>query len=789
MNKENIEKLINIINLLDKISEKKQDKNSYDEHNVNKFLSSELSKTLDSLEYGKSLFPLCDEKEKVNSNVNKIISNFKTTKSFFYFNKSSSINIDENLRDNMDEDINENIDKNIYKNIDKNMDKNMDKNIDTNIDTNIDENIYSNKDLRKNIYLLSSSVKGTHRKKDNTNIMKYTNNVNKNDNNIYLNTNQKNVKYNYLNEIQLEGKKYKRENSLSSSSTIFSFIKLKTDNIIEQRNTSNVLRNYFSDTELLSYNNNHKSKYNLLKMLKRDELKKYEQEKFKVQNKGRRNHVEKEELMEELEDGCIDNNTIGQLLEKIIEHLNINLKHILNKYKNEINKLCKLNDTLSGKLENALENNDEQAQEIRDLNKKIHLIKEQKTEMNKIIEDYEFHTVNTKKLENSQQNYVKERDKLDEEIKYLKNELNMMKSTNLKIKEEKLLLKDKFKKYKGKFHNEKEKLQNANELILELKLAQTEQRTEKNVKIINNEYSKQRNLFPYEKKRKIIINRFRSDTILDNFERIKKKLFESNERCYILSKTNLQLFKGIRNRKKKIYTMNREMSNLKYILLKGKEGMSRCTLLDLKENTAGLGTANSNDLYNGLCKGCFKLKDGNDTISEEWYNNKRSNNIIDEKMLYENSNNFDLILNNKNNEYNLLKNKYEVLYKKYIKLLTTYSCKNQDFTFIKTKTKEEMIPKKDVFHSFYVKNTKNNIKKCHSKDNKLISYIKAKVVNKKDIWKKKFKHYTESNNYRDLEFYISNQILNKLDMKDILNIRYVYSYGNNNVGKMLCHNT
>lgn len=69
---------------------------------------------------------------------------------------------------------------------------------------------------------------------------------------------------------------------------------------------------------------------------------------------------------------------------------------------------------------------------------------------------------------------------------------------------------------------------------------------------------------------------------MDNFERMKKKLFESNERCYILSKTNLQLFKGIRNRKKKIYTMNREMSNLKHILLKGKEGMSRCTLLDLK---------------------------------------------------------------------------------------------------------------------------------------------------------------------------------------------------------------
>ncbi|ETW27009.1 hypothetical protein PFFCH_05568 [Plasmodium falciparum FCH/4] len=90
-----------------------------------------------------------------------------------------------------------------------------------------------------------------------------------------------------------------------------------------------------------------------------------------------------------------------------------------------------------------------------------------------------------KKLENSQQNYIKERDKLDDEIKYLKNELNMMKSTNLKIKEEKLLLKDKFKKYKGKFHNQKQKLQNANELILELKLAQNEQITEKNLNIIN----------------------------------------------------------------------------------------------------------------------------------------------------------------------------------------------------------------------------------------------------------------------------------------------------------------
>ncbi|KYN99509.1 hypothetical protein PGSY75_1013400 [Plasmodium gaboni] len=765
MNKENIEKLINIINLLDKISTNKQDKNSYGEHNVNKFFSSELSKTLDSLEYGKSLFPLCEEKDKASSNINKIISNFKTTKSFFYFNKSSSLNKDENIGEN------------IYQNIDENMDKNMDK------------NIYSNEHLRKNIYSISSSVKSSHRKKDNKNITKYKNNVNINDTDIHLNTNQKNIKYNYLNEIQLKGKKFKRGNSFSSSSTIFSFIKLKTDNVIEQRCTSNALRNYFSDTELLSYKNNYKSKYNLLKMLKRDELKKYEQEKFKIQNKGRKNQVEKEELIEEFEDGCIDNNTIGQLLEKIIEHLNINLKHVLNKFKKEINKLCKLNDTLSGKLENALENNDEQAQEIRDLNKKIHLIKDQKTEMHKIIEDYEFNMVNTKKLENSQQNYVKEIDKLDDEIKYLKNELNMMKSTNLKIKEEKLHLKDKFKKYKGKFHNEKNKLQNANELILELKLAQNERITEKNLNIINNECSKQREIFPYEKKRKIIINRFRSDTILDNFERIKKKLFESNERCYILSKTNLQLFKGIRNRKKKIYTMNREMSHLKYILLKGKERMSRFTLLDSRENTEGLRTTNSNDLYKGLCKGCYKLKDENDTISEKSYNNKRSNNMIDEKMLYENSNNFDLILNNKNNEYNLLKYRYEVLYKKYIKLLTTYSCKNQDFTFKKTKIKEEIIPKKDVFHSFYVKNTKSNIEKCHSKDNKLISYIKAKVVNKKDMYKKKFKHYAESNNYRDLEFYISNHILNKLDMKDILNIRYVYSYGNKNVGKMLCHNT
>ncbi|EUR71869.1 hypothetical protein PFBG_02895 [Plasmodium falciparum 7G8] len=171
----------------------------------------------------------------------------------------------------------------------------------------------------------------------------------------------------------------------------------------------------------------------------------------------------------------------GKLHSFVIDYL---LYHLQIKSYN-INKLCKLNDTLSGKLENALENNDEQAQEIRDLNKKIHIIKEQKTEMNKIIEDYEFQTVNRKKLENSQQNYIKERDKLDDEIKYLKNELNMMKSTNLKIKEEKLLLKDKFKKYKGKYHNQKEKLQNANELILELKLAQNEQITEKNLNIIN----------------------------------------------------------------------------------------------------------------------------------------------------------------------------------------------------------------------------------------------------------------------------------------------------------------
>ncbi|ETW56548.1 hypothetical protein PFUGPA_01338 [Plasmodium falciparum Palo Alto/Uganda] len=381
----------------------------------------------------------------------------------------------------------------------------------------MDENIYSNKHLRKNIYLLSSNVKSSHIKKDNKNIMKYTNNVNINDNDIYLNTNQKNVKYNYLNVIQLNEKKYKRENSFSSSSTIFSFIKLKTDNVIEQRNTSNVLRNYFSDTELLSYNNNHKSKYNLLKMLKRDELKKYEQEKFKVQNKGRQNQVEKKELMEELEDGCIDNNTTGLLLEKIIEHLNINLKHILNNYKKEIseNKRDKnnygehnVNKFLSSELSKTLDSLeyrkslfplcDEKEKVNSNVNKIISNFKTTKSffyfnkssslnmgeDMDENMDENMGENMD-ENMENSQQNYIKERDKLDDEIKYLKNELNMMKSTNLKIKEEKLLLKDKFKKYKGKYHNQKEKLQNANELILELKLAQNEQITEKNLNIIN----------------------------------------------------------------------------------------------------------------------------------------------------------------------------------------------------------------------------------------------------------------------------------------------------------------
>ncbi|SBS98443.1 conserved Plasmodium protein, unknown function [Plasmodium malariae] len=223
MNKENTKKLISIINVLDKLSEHNEGKDESC-HKLKSFFSSEFSKTYDSLENEKSLFPLYYEKDKLDSNVNKIINEIKTTKSFFYFNKSNSQEKEES----------ENSDKKY--NTTKSCHLNDGGEI-YNKEYNIDENINNSYEHFNgtSLDIMNSAVLGGKESLKKTN---YTDKINK---------------------------------TFSSSYDEFSFIKLQTGSFMSKRNSLNMFRNYFSDTELLSFNNCYKKKRNLKRMLRKRE--------------------------------------------------------------------------------------------------------------------------------------------------------------------------------------------------------------------------------------------------------------------------------------------------------------------------------------------------------------------------------------------------------------------------------------------------------------------------------------------------------------------------------------
>ncbi|KEG03436.1 hypothetical protein YYE_01460 [Plasmodium vinckei vinckei] len=123
------------------------------------------------------------------------------------------------------------------------------------------------------------------------------------------------------------------------------------------------------------------------------------------------------------------------------------------------------------------------------------------------------------------------------------------------------------------------------------------------------------------------------------------------------------------------------------------------------------------------------------------------------------------LLKNLNNENNLLKNKYEMLYKKYIKLLKKLR-ENKEFTFIeekKIKMTKEIFPESDVIHYFYLNPKDTDIRKKHPQDNKIASCIKVKAV---DITKNnplQYRNYKDNENYSDVEFYIANEFLKRMD--------------------------
>ncbi|CRG99687.1 conserved Plasmodium protein, unknown function [Plasmodium relictum] len=748
MNKENIEKLLSIIDILDKITISNEAQNK-SENKLKSFISGELSRAFDSSHNQSSLFPLNYEHDENDSNLNKIINEMKTTKSFFYMNKS-----------NLGEEESKINDKN----------------------NSLRKDICSISPREKSNSAKLSYLSDEKNKKINTNPM-----INENEDN-YTEFNRTYLDLKRVKTISKDDASKKTnyneqiDKVSSRASDMFYFIKAETDNFASKRNSLNMLRDYFSDTELLLFNNNNEKKKKLLKMLKKKELRKYNNLKLRINSLESTTKIAQSKkyktIKDQIEsDGHLDHRIIGQLFEKIIEHLNFNLKETLNGYIKEINKLSKTNDNLNNKLETAVENNDEQAQEIRDLNKRIKLIEEQKLELNKVIEKYEFEIDNSKKLENKMQSNEKQRNALGHEIKILKKELNTMNALNDKIKKEKLLLLEEIKDQNYKIKREKDKLRVANNLILEKNNLISKLQLTKNVDIPYKEPKSKRHIFPYKTKNKII-DRYQSDTILDNYDRIKNKLFESNERCFFLSKTNLELFKGLKKKKKKIDTLNKQMSYLKHALLKGKEKLDQFYSPILKEKDISDGKSSINSDFSCKSENISKLM--NEKNSSVIENNNKAYELNNNESLCK-IKNLEEILNNKINENNLLKKKYEILYEKYIKLLKKKSRKNNDFTFIEKKI-EEISSNNGVIHSFYLKKSQNTSKKNLRKDNKLISYIKAKVVDK-NVNIDKFGYYKENNDYADVEFYVSNEILRRMDVKDILSIRYIYSYGNKKLTK------
>ncbi|SCP04124.1 conserved Plasmodium protein, unknown function [Plasmodium ovale] len=789
MNKENTEKLIRVINLLDKVCEYNETKDgSLDK--LKSFNSSELSKTFGSLENHKFLFPLNYEKDTLDSNVNKIINDIKTTKSFFYFNKSRSDEKEESEGDHFRKTTRRDIDSSkssvkrrpLVEEVLKKGKNDSKEHITS--ENGADENDANENGENENARRCDTSVGGEMINAKTT---------------FPEEPYDSPEKRNYIDKVNAIYSYYDDK---------FSFVKVQTDNFTSKRDSFNVLRDHFSDSELLSFHNSNKKEQKLRNMLRKKGMNARDGDILNRDSSGSSEFIAHARTYKNVrsdidEDEYLDHKDTGQLLEKVIEHLNIKLKDTICRYLKEIKKLNKANCTLSNKLENAVENNDEQAQEIRDLQKRICLIKEQKTEMNKIIEGYELQMDLSKKLTNEQKDEGKNRIALEQEIKNLKRELNLANCLNDKMKDEKLLLHEKIKNKDNKLKREKHKLRTANGLISEKSDLLVQLQLGNNVDISHKECIERKHTTACKTKNKII-NRYGSDTILDNYERIKNKLFESNEKCYFLSKTNFELFKGLKKKKKKIDTLNKEMSYLRCFMMgrgnpinsyshhmkeeRISDAMNPNYTEDSRPNEhASTLVRKKRRILLNLCE-TGEMNTVNITsetdITEKVHIRGETDINGKAELSEEKIRSLDNDLRTITSEHELLRKRYELLYVKYIRLLKRESRKNKDFTFIEEKKKEILSPKCDILHSFYFKKGKTMFNQNHRRNNKLIDYIKAKVIYRKQNGKNEYGNYKESSDcgdcgdYGDVEFYISNEILRRMDVKDIVNIRYIYSYGN-----------
>ncbi|SBS88079.1 conserved Plasmodium protein, unknown function [Plasmodium ovale curtisi] len=790
MNKENTEKLIRVINLLDKVCEYNETKDgSLDK--LKSFNSSELSKTFGSLENHKFLFPLNYEKDTLDSNVNKIINDIKTTKSFFYFNKSRSDEKEESEGDHFRKTTRRDIDSSkssvkrrpLVEEVLKKGKNDSKEHITS--ENGADENDANENGENENARRCDTSVGGEMINAKTT---------------FPEEPYDSPEKRNYIDKVNAIYSYYDDK---------FSFVKVQTDNFTSKRDSFNVLRDHFSDSELLSFHNSNKKEQKLRNMLRKKGMNARDGDILNRDSSGSSEFIAHARTYKNVRsdideaDEYLDHKDTGQLLEKVIEHLNIKLKDTICRYLKEIKKLNKANCTLSNKLENAVENNDEQAQEIRDLQKRICLIKEQKTEMNKIIEGYELQMDLSKKLTNEQKDEGKNRIALEQEIKNLKRELNLANCLNDKMKDEKLLLHEKIKNKDNKLKREKHKLRTANGLISEKSDLLVQLQLGNNVDISHKECIERKHTTACKTKNKII-NRYGSDTILDNYERIKNKLFESNEKCYFLSKTNFELFKVLKKKKKKIDTLNKEMSYLRCFMMgrgnpinsyshhmkeeRISDAMNPNYTEDSRPNEhASTLVRKKRRILLNLCE-TGEMNTVNITsetdITEKVHIRGETDINGKAELSEEKIRSLDNDLRTITSEHELLRKRYELLYVKYIRLLKRESRKNKDFTFIEEKKKEILSPKCDILHSFYFKKGKTMFNQNHRRNNKLIDYIKAKVIYRKQNGKNEYGNYKESSDcgdcgdYGDVEFYISNEILRRMDVKDIVNIRYIYSYGN-----------
>eukprot|EP00366_Plasmodium_knowlesi_P001275 XP_002258772.1 hypothetical protein, conserved in Plasmodium species [Plasmodium knowlesi strain H] len=732
MNKENTEKLIRIISLLDKISERNDAKNpKYGK--LKSFFSSELSKTFDTLDNQKSVFPLHCENDTRDFSTNQIIDKIKKTKSFFYFNKSYSSERDESSCGDRAW-------------------------VETGKRGGVPQNETQTEQQPEPLNgllggLISEPPTGAHTREQRPRKEDSTERVN-NKCTHFPDSHGEEKKWPSIREttgcVKGSNQGAKTNTTFSFESEGFSSPKRYTGSFHFKRKSQHEPRNYFSDTELLEYYNTNRKKRNLLEILKKQQVRKYKDKLcehyvdnplFIATSKKYGNVHDDVEA-----DAYLDHKDLGQLLEKILEHLNVNLKEAMNIYVKEIKKLNKANETLSRKLETAVENNDEQAQEIRDLNKRISKIGEEKTEMNKRIEGYEFTIHKSKKLKNEEQNDKEENGALDMEIKNLKRELNLANSLNDKIKDEKLYLQERIKNKEDKLRREKDKVASEkcacmNAAVSKMVYVPNERITVEYILLSENIQRSStktkkggRRFSVLHRRRNERINSYRSDTILDNYQRVKSKLLESNEKCYFLSKTNLELFRGLKKKRKKIDTLNKQMSYLKYFF-KEREKMDRCNEYHLKQenSTHKCDHMESNKSYAPCAEEEYKSTPTNEHNSSAKMRDHEEGGEIQclEKNYY-----------NLNNEHKMLKKKYELLYKKYVRLLGKGSNKSNELAFKRQKGEENVPTQSDVIHSFYMKRGQDNLGRPFHQGNNLINYIKAKVIHRKNLHDRKFRNYT-----------------------------------------------